>query len=165
MLTYIIYQQKPSMQIISGIEKLSSILDAEQLEALEQMAEIHKNQSNITFSIKEIAGNKLSIETSQLETRSKKYATEATLIKRTHEVFDKWLPEFELEIEPTTYGVTPTSVVNPLWLERKMKEKGVRIKQIAFDTGIDRESISDWVSGKRSMSQLVKAMLYFYLSR
>ncbi len=153
------------MQIISGIEKLSSLLNAEQLEALEKTADIHKNQSNITFDIKEVAGNKLSIETSQLETRSKKYATEATLIKRTHEVFDKWLSEFELEIEPSTYGVTPTSVVNPLWLERKMKEKGVRIKQIAFDTGIDRESISDWVSGKRSMSQLVKAMFYFYLSR
>ncbi|RZM23844.1 MAG: XRE family transcriptional regulator, partial [Pedobacter sp.] len=34
---------------------------------------------------------------------------------------------------------------------------------IAFDTGIDRETIADWVTGKRQMSQLVKAMLFFYL--
>lgn len=46
-----------------------------------------------------------------------------------------------------------------------MNEKGIRIKQIAFDTGIDRESISDWVTEKRNMSQIVKAMFYYYLSK
>lgn len=153
------------MPIIAGIETLKALLDKEKLAALEQAAEIHKAQANIQFSIKEIHGNKIFVEASQSETRSKKYATEATLIKRAHEVFDKWIPDFELEIEPTAYGVTPASVVTPSWLEKKMKEKDVRIKQIAFDTGVDRESIADWVSGKRSMSQIVKAMFYFYLSR
>jgi len=153
------------MPIIDQIHLLENTLTADQLEALEQSAEVHKTQSNIQFSIKEIEDKKIYIESSQSETRSKKYATEATLIKRTHEVFDKWVPDFELEIEPTTYGVTPASVVTPAWLEKKMKEKEVRIKQIAFDTGVDRESIADWVSGKRSMSQIVKAMFYFYLSK
>jgi hypothetical protein len=153
------------MPIIAGIDTLQDLLEADQLEALEKAAETHKVQANIQFSIKERDGNKLYIEASQSETRSKKYATEATLIKRAHEVFDKWLPDFELEIEPTTYGLTPTSVVTPAWLEKKMKEKDVRIKQIAFDTGVDRESIADWVSGKRSMSQIVKAMFFFYLSK
>lgn len=153
------------MPIIAGLETLIETLEADQLEALEKAAEIHTTQSNIQFSIKEKDGNKIYIEAIQSETRSKKYATEATLIKRAHEVFDKWLPDFELEIEPTTYGLTPTSVVTPAWLEKKMKEKDVRIKQIAFDTGVDRESIAEWVSGKRSMSQIVKAMFYFYLLR
>lgn len=153
------------MSTIIGIDKLNNVLEADQLEALDKAAETHKAQSNIQFNIKEIDGNKLSIEASQSETRSKKYATEATLIKRAHEVFDKWLANFELEIEPTTYGLTPTSVVTPAWLEKKMKEKDVRIKQIAFDTGINRESIAEWVSGKRSMSQIVKAMFYFYFLR
>jgi len=46
-----------------------------------------------------------------------------------------------------------------------MLQKGVRIKQIAFDTGVDRESVSEWVTGKRSMSQIVKALFYYYLSK
>ncbi|MFC1225361.1 hypothetical protein ACFE6N_16250 [Pedobacter sp. BG31] len=45
-----------------------------------------------------------------------------------------------------------------------MQEKGLRIKQIAFETGIDCESISDWVTGKKAMGKTVKAMFYFYLS-
>lgn len=153
------------MSVIQGIDRISRQLDDEQLEQLEKSAELHKNQSNITFSIMKMEEGRIYIETTQSETRSKKYASEATLIKRTHEVFDKLLPEFKIEVDPAAYMETPTSVVNPAWLERKMKEKGVRIKQIAFETGVDRDSISDWVSGKRSMSQIVKAMFYFYLSK
>jgi len=153
------------MPIIAGIETLTDLLATDQLEALEKAAESHKMQSNIQFTIIDVRDQKIYMEVSQSETRSKKYANEATLIKRAHEVFDKWFPEYELDIEPTTYGLTPTSVVTPAWLERKMKEKNVRIKQIAFDTGVDRDSIADWVTGKRSMSQIVKAMFFFYLSK
>lgn len=153
------------MSVILGIEKLKSQLDEQQLELLEQTAETHKKQSNIIFCILVMEADSIQIETSQTENRSGKYATEASLLKRTHEVFDKWLPKFDIQVIPATYMPSPTSVVNPKWLEQKMEEKGVRIKQIAFDTGVDRESIADWVSGKRSMSQIVKAMFYFYLSK
>lgn len=153
------------MSIIKGIDQISRQLDDEQLEQLENAAEIHKSQSNITFTVIKIEEDNVYIETEQAETRSKKYASEATLIKRTHEVFDKGLPGYKIQVDPTAFMQTPTSVVNPAWLEKKMKEKGVRIKQIAFETGVDRDSISDWITGKRSMSQIVKAMFYFYLSK
>jgi hypothetical protein len=153
------------MSVIIGIERLNHQLTAEQLEQLEAAAEVHKAQSNIEFSIVKVENDVINIETTQSETRSGKYANEAALSKKTHEVFDKWLPEFSIQIETTTHLPSPTSVVNPAWLEKKMKEKGLRIKQIAFETGIDRESIADWIAGKRSMSQIVKAMFYFYLSK
>ncbi|WP_432713592.1 helix-turn-helix domain-containing protein [Pedobacter sp.] len=153
------------MSVIPGIEKLSTLLEADQLTKLEKAAERHQTQSNITFSILTLTENTLHIETTQSENRSGKYASEATLVKRTHEVFDKWLPNFDIQISAAPFLPSPTSVVNTAWLERKMLEKGVRIKQIAFETGIDRESIAEWISGKRSMSQLVKAMFYFYLSK
>ena len=40
-------------------------------------------------------------------------------------------------------------VVTPGWIDRKMVEKEVRIKQIAFDTGLDRKDISGWVTGEK----------------
>jgi len=153
------------MSIILGIEKLSDYLDAEQLDQLDRAATVHKEQSNIEFCILSVDEASISVETTQSETRSKKYATQSTLIKRTQEVFEKMLPTFNLRVEPVPYLPNPTSVVNPAWLEKRMKEKGVRIKQIAFETGLDRESISEWITGKRSMSQIVKAMFYFYLSK
>jgi len=153
------------MSTILGIEKLSDHLDPDQLDQLDQAAAVHKEQSNIEFCILGVDEAAISIETTQSETRSKKYANQATLIKRTQEVFEKMLPAVNLQVEPVPYLPNPTSVVTPVWLEKRMKEKGVRIKQIAFETGLDRESISDWVTGKRSMSQIVKAMFYFYLAK
>jgi hypothetical protein len=153
------------MSVITGIDQLSNLLTAEQLEQLNQAATVHQAQSNIEFTIAKVADDGVHIETTQSETRSRKYANEATLLKRTHQVFDKLLPGQTLHIDVFPHLPSPTSVVNPTWLENQMKEKGVRIKQIAFDTGVDRESIADWVSGKRSMSQIVKAMFYFYLSK
>ena len=153
------------MSVILGIEKLNTLLSEDEIAKLEKAAERHKVQSSITFCILTLEKDTIQIETTQSENRSGKYASEATLIKRTHELFDKWLPNFKVAISPAPFLPSPTSVVNPVWLEKKMDEKGVRIKQIAFETGIDRESIADWVSGKRSMSQIVKAMFYFYLQQ
>ncbi|SMC87654.1 helix-turn-helix domain-containing protein [Pedobacter africanus] len=153
------------MSSIPGIEQLSSRLSAAQIEKLSKAAERHKTQSNITFTILSVSDDYLEIETAQGETKSGKYATEATLIGRTKELFEKLCPGAEIRVSPASFAPAPASIVNTAWLERRMQEKGVRIKQIAFDTGIDRESISDWVTGKRSMSQIVKAMFYFYLSR
>jgi hypothetical protein len=152
------------MSNILGIEKLSDHLAPDQLEQLEKAAAVHKSQSNIEFCILRVEENMIAIETTQLETRSGKYASQSTLVKRTMEVFEKILSPSIITVEPAPYLPNPTSVVNPSWLDKKMKEKGVRIKQIAFDTGVDRESISDWVTGKRAMSQIVKAMFFFYFS-
>jgi hypothetical protein len=152
------------MSNILGIEKLSDHLAPDQLEQLEKAAAVHKSQSNIEFCILRVEENMIAIESTQSETRSGKYANQSTLVKRTMEVFEKILSPSIITVEAAPYLPNPTSLVNPSWLDKKMKEKGVRIKQIAFDTGVDRESISDWVTGKRAMSQIVKAMFFFYFS-
>jgi hypothetical protein len=153
------------MSVILGIEKLQTQLGTDELLKLEEAAQVHQGQSNISFCILAVDDREIQIETTQSENRSGRYASEATLIKRTHEVFDNSLPKFNIEVIPATYMPSPTRVVTVAWLEKMMQDKGVRIKQLAFDTGVDRESIAGWVSGKRSMSQIVKAMFYFYFSR
>lgn len=151
------------MSIIIGLEKLQTQLTTEKINQLNRAAEIHQKQANITFSLLALEDDTIDIEAAQGENKSGKYASESTLIKRTHEVFSL-LPEFKVKVHPVTFLPSPASVVTSAWLEKKMREKDIRIKQIAFDTGINRESISDWVTGKRSMSQIVKAMFYFYLT-
>lgn len=153
------------MPTIENINKLSRILNPEQIEQLESAALVQGQQSNITFTVIAISEKSIQIAVAQAENNSKKYATEAVLIKRTHEVFDKSVSDYTLEIDATTALPSPVSIVTVQWLEKMMLQKGVRIKQIAFDTGVDRESIAQWVSGKRSMSQIVKAMFYFYLRK
>lgn len=153
------------MSTITGIEKLSQQISKEEISKLDKSAERHQRESSITFSIKYADEHVTEIECRQEENKSGNYATEATLIKRTRELFSKFLTQSQLVILPVTFRPSPASAVTPGWLDHKMNEKGIRIKQIAFDTGIDRESISDWVTGKRKMSQIVKAMFYYYLTR
>lgn len=153
------------MSIILGIDIIHSDLTEADLSSLDKAAEKQQSQSNITFTVLQAENGVLEIETAQGETKSGKYASEAALITRTKEVFEKFFPGFKMRVNPVTFVPSPASVVTVAWLEKKMLQKGIRIKQIAFETGIDRASVSDWVTGKRSMSQIVKAMFYFYLSK
>ncbi|RZM28799.1 MAG: XRE family transcriptional regulator [Pedobacter sp.] len=153
------------MSTIIGIDKLTQQITAEGVSKLDKGAERHKRESSITFTVKYADEHVTEIECRQEENKSGNYSTEATLIKRTQELFSRFLPQSQLVILPVTFRPSPASAVTPTWLDQKMNEKGIRIKQIAFDTGIDRESISDWVTGKRNMSQIVKAMFYYYLSK
>ena len=150
---------------IQNIDSLNSLLNADEVNALKKAAERHSQQSNMDFKIISVNGNVVEIETSQGETASGKYATQQVLLKRTEELFKKRLAGFELQITANAVLPSPADVVDVPWIEKKMQEKGLRIKQIAFETGIDRESISDWVTGKKAMGKTVKAMFYFYLSR
>jgi len=150
---------------IQNIDCLVSLLKSDELNALNKAAERHSQQSNMDFKIISVNGNVVEIETSQGETASGKYATQQVLLKRTEELFKKRLSGFELQISANAVLPSPADVVDVPWIDQKMQEKGLRIKQIAFETGIDRESISDWVTGKKAMGKTVKAMFYFYLSR
>ena len=153
------------MSTIQQVEQLDQHITPEQITKLEKAADRHKQQSNVLFKILDIQDKTITVETVQSETPSGKYASEATLVKRTEDLFRKILPEYQITVSTETFHPSPASVVTAAWIDKKMQEKQVRIKQIAFETGVDRESISDWVTGKRSMSQIVKAMFYFYLSK
>jgi hypothetical protein len=152
------------MSTIKNLELLADILDANELEKLDTLAFLHQKQSNIEFTVRSLEDDILTVEAEQGKT-SGKYANFKTLIKRAGEVFNKSLPSgVQLHVIPQEYMESPAMVVSPEWIARKMVEKEVRIKQIAFDTGIERKDISDWISGERSMSQIVKAMFYFYFN-
>lgn len=150
------------MSYIKNIPILSDILDESTIKELDAAAAIHLKQSNIEFALVSFENNTLVVDTEQGKT-SGNYANFKTLIKRTGEVFDKHLPSgCRLLVNAKEFEESPAMVVNPAWIDRKMIEKEVRIKQIAFDTGLDRKDISGWVTGERTMSQIVKAMFYFY---
>ncbi|MDQ0966776.1 hypothetical protein QFZ20_002179 [Flavobacterium sp. W4I14] len=128
---------------IQNIHYLNPLLSIEQITALEKAAERHSQQANMDFKIHSVDGNVIQVETGQGETASGKYATRQVLVKRTEELFEKRLPGFEIHVTANAVLPAPTDVVNVSWIDKKMQQKGLRIKQIAFETGIDRESISD----------------------
>lgn len=153
------------MDTVENLELLENYLTREQLIGLDAAASRQAELSNMSFAIQSVENKIVNIFTTQADTPSGKYANEATLIKRTTDLFRKIDPALKIIVTAQARLPSPASVVNVLWIEQKMEEKGIRLKQIAFDTGIDRESVAGWVTGKRSMSQIVKAMFYFYFAK
>ncbi|WP_207533209.1 XRE family transcriptional regulator [Desertivirga arenae] len=153
------------MTAIKGIERLQGIISDQEISQLNKAANTHKKFSNIVFEIEQADEGELAVLVEQEQNSSGNYANQRTLIKRAHEVFDKVVPgSIKLNVKAQEYFESPTAKVTPQWIEQQMLDKEVRIKQIAFDTGINKSDISAWINGIKPMSQIVKALFYYYFN-
>lgn len=153
------------MTVIKGVEKLDGILSEKEISQLNKAAITHKKFSNILFEIEDADDAELVVVVEQEQNPSGNYANQRTLVKRTHEVFDRIIPSsVRLTVKAQEYFESPTAKVTPQWIEQQMLEKEIRIKQIAFDTGINKADISAWLNGIKPMSQIVKALFYYYFN-
>lgn len=153
------------MTVIKGLDKLQGIIGEKEVAQLNKAATTHKKFSNIVFEIEDADESALTVLVEQEQNSSGNYANQRTLIKRAHEVFDKVVPSsVQLNVKAQEYFESPTTKVTPQWIEQQMLDKEVRIKQIAFDTGINKSDISAWLNGIKPMSQIVKALFYYYFS-
>jgi hypothetical protein len=154
-----------TMSTIKNIGRLSGILPEAAIAKLEAAAALHLRHSNITFKIVDVSDTEIHVRAEQGKTLAENYATTHTLVTRTRELFGNFLPDRTVYTHPVAYSTPIVEVVDPEWLKEKMLTKGVKIKDIVTDTGIDKSNISAWVNGIRPMTQIVKAMFYFYFTR
>ena len=118
------------MSVIKNLEILSELLEASELEKLDALAYLHQKQSNIEFTVRSLDEDILTVETEQGETGGN-YANFKTLIKRTGEVFNKFLPAgIQLHVIPEEFTESPAMVVSPEWIKTKMLEREIKVKQI-----------------------------------
>lgn len=161
------------MNTIKNIHKIVDLLDQDDLNKLESGAALHKRHSNIEFKIISVDEkftvlgklNEIIVSAVQGKSLSENYADSKTLIDRTKELFKPFFPKYAINVQPATYNEAIVEVVTPEWIKEQQLKKGVRIKDIIIDTGIDKTNLSAWINGVRPMSQPVKAMFYFYFLR
>ncbi|TDQ12178.1 XRE family transcriptional regulator [Pedobacter metabolipauper] len=153
------------MSVIKNLHKLLHLqyFSTDHLNKLEAGAALHLKYSNISFKIIEmnIKNSSVVVKTEQGKHLSENYADEVRLIELTRELFSV-LDGAKILVHPIPYKPPIIDVVNPAWINDKMLNNGVRIKDIQADTGIDKTNLSAWINGTRPMSQPVKAMFYFY---
>ncbi len=139
---------------------MNNILGAEVINRLEQDAQLHKRYSNIEFKILNATNNAIAIEVRQGRHLSENYATQKRLTEIVHETFD--VCGKKIDAMPVIFQKSKTEIVTPEWINEKMNKDGIKLKQIVEDTGVDKTNLSAWANGKRPMSQVAKAMLYYY---
>lgn len=153
------------MNNIKDIHKLAGLISPIDLEILDEAAALHKKNSNITFKVIKVTDNEFQIRTEQGKHLSENYADAKLLVQRTKELFSFFGINKTLHVHPVPYVQSRTDIVNPKWVTENMIINGVKIKDIANETGIEKSDISGWINGEKPMSQAVKAMFYYYFSK
>lgn len=160
------------MEAIKNIDKLGHLISQDDLQRLDIGALLHRKHSNISFKVVDVDTDnypgdsfKLVVKTEQGKSAAGNYTDKRGLIDLTRELFGKLVGKAVIDVQPIPYSPAPVEVVDTKWIQDKMLNKGVRIKDIVADTGIDKTNLSAWINGVRPMSQPVRAMFYYYLTR
>jgi hypothetical protein len=147
------------------IKKLASIipfLNEGDTAKLETGAKLHNRHSRITFQILKADDKTVLVQTHQGKSPAGNYLTQKELIARTKDLFSKFLPDHKINVHATPYEEHFLSKIDADWITAQMETKGVKVKDIATDTALDKTNVSAWANGTRPMSQIVKTMFYYY---
>ncbi|MEO6524504.1 MAG: helix-turn-helix transcriptional regulator [Mucilaginibacter sp.] len=158
------------MKVILGVEKLEKIFSKQQILELEIAIGEWKEEDSVEFRIKSTQISDIykciSVKVIQPKTQSGSYLHEHEMVSITENIFKPYLTAGTfLVVKAYPHKSVVVNVVTPNWLEERLVKKGVRVKDLALMTGINRTNISAWVNGSRPMSQPVKAMFYFFLTQ
>lgn len=147
--------------IIKNIELLN-LSDAD-LATLEHRAEQHRRFSSIEFKVVEVRQDAVVLLIRQGRSHAGNYFDTRRLIEILRETFGDLVGDRKIEPRPYPYRPSPPDVVDAAWLQAQRGQRP--IKGIAHDLGVDANTVSAYIGGKKPLSGVVRAMFWYYFSR
>jgi predicted XRE-type DNA-binding protein len=71
-------------------------------------------------------------------------------------------PNLDLRIRPIIYNIAESEVVTSQWVQHKMLQHGLKLKNLVEIMGINKSSLSELVSGKENLTKWHKATFYYF---
>lgn len=146
--------------VIKNFNKISDLVPLEMHNDLDRGANLHLRHSNIEFKVIVADDQNVQIRVTQGKSAAENYAKAGELIALTRDLFKRFLPNHLIHVHPSVYVPSPSEVVDANWINSHMLAYGVKVKDISFQTGLDKTNISAWINDKRPMSQIVKALMF-----
>lgn len=140
-------------------------LTPDSLETLRARAELHRRYSNIEFKVIESTPDKLVISVRQGKSNAENYFDAKRLVEIGKETFGDLGAWATIHAGPMPYQVPPPDMVTAQWIQEKMRERGLKVKDVSRALGVDSHTVSAYKNGLKSLSGVVKAMFYYYLSQ
>lgn len=150
------------MEIIKNIYKLVGIVSHIEVLRLEQAARQYLSELNISFEIITARSAALKIRTRQWNCKTSNYADIPKLISLTQELFERFITDIPVTVYPIAYIPVAADHVEPEWINGKMLNLGVTLKDIHEYTGIDQLNLSLWVKGTLPLNQDAKSLFFYY---
>jgi hypothetical protein len=149
---------------IKNIHKIVSRLSEKQLEELDKGAELYAQHASIQFKVEKMEDNSITIRTLQDKNFLDKYLDSKNLIERTRTLFVRFFPSYTIHVHPVPYNHPDVNIVTAEWVQEKMKSGKIKLKEITQVSGLDYTQLSSVVNGKRPLSQLMKAYIFYFFS-
>lgn len=165
--TFYTFEQKCIMKTIKNLKLLYPIVSSQNLEKMESAAGILKRFERVDFKVMEVAQGlrEITVMVSQGKNPSGNYLTDKDLIERGKSLFQEFLPSFKINIQPVEFQLAPVEIVTTDWIQERMLVRGVALKQLVNDTGIDKASLSAVINGLKPLSRTMKGLFYYYFKK
>lgn len=150
------------MAVLKNVHLLEGIAKQSDLVKMEHAALQHKRYSNIEFKIVDVGNKEVIIQVSQGKSAAENYADKKRLIEIVKETFGRFFEGYRIKTHPIPYKVPDCEIVDAAWINKQMLRYGIKAKDIAADTGLDRTNITTIISGDRPLSQIMKALFWYY---
>jgi hypothetical protein len=151
-----------SITILAGVHLLRSWKE-DDIKAIEQIAFNYWQSDRLTFKILKVTADAISIGITQAKVNQPgKQYEQKELIDLVHRLFDKYFRNHKIHVHASPYSESPALAVNPDWIKKKMEEYGVKLKDMAKETGLNNTQLSPLITGSKPLSDAMKAMFYFY---
>jgi hypothetical protein len=149
---------------IKNLRKIDFLAD-ESIKKIEFGALQHRRFSNIEFKILRVDNEEktITIQISQGKSLSENYADLPKLVKIAKDLFSRYINDYTVHVQAIPYSHPKVDELNSSIIRDSLEKRGIKIKDIERETGIDKTNLSAWLNDKRPMSQPVKAMFYFLL--
>lgn len=152
------------MENIIGNANRLYFLNEGQRKSIEQKAMAHKRYSNIVFEIISANDKELVVQVAQHNHLSENYATADRLKQIGKEVFAQFLYGRKLKVGAKPYDPAPGDVVTTDWIKVKMAQHAFKSVDLEKFFGIDKSTLSKYLSGDRELSRGVKSMFFYFFA-
>lgn len=135
----------------------------EQITNLEIRALRHRRHANVYFKILKADAEAITVGIRQEKNRGEAGMLSVKgLVAMVSELLAGYYSSSSITAQAVPLIPRPVEAVTPHWVQDRMQQTGTRLNTLASDTGLDKSSLSAIISGIRPMSNITRAMFFFY---
>lgn len=154
----------PSFQKLITMKNIDILpISSDAKKRISEFATQYRKMARIYIEIISFSGQRLIVRAEQKEAVNDRILTKAELTDRAREMFAGEIPDdWKLTISAVNFDRRDIAAVDSAWINANMARLDLKPKDIASHTGLDKSSISLYLSGGRDMSKLTKVAFYYF---
>lgn len=148
------------MQTIKNLKRIKFHISDDAVDSLNILADANYRCYGVEFKILKYEDGVATIQALQSKKKDKSLSV-AELVSMAKKMFLS-MEGLKIHVHPVCFIESVVETVDPSWIKVQMQSKKVKLKDIVFDSGIDKTCLSAIINNHVGLSQPMKAFFYYY---